>query len=387
MKILHVVPTYLPAVRYGGPIFSVHALCRALAEGGDEVEVYTTNVDGPGTLDVPIGERQVLDGVGVTYFPVTSPRRLYRSPALGSALAEGVRTFDLVHLHSTFLWPTQRAARAAESAGVLFVLSPRGMLCPELIEERGRRRKRAWIRLFEQRTWERAAFLHATSGLEERDLRRLGVRTPIEVVPNGVDLPATHVVESRSDPARPLELLFLGRLSWKKGLADLIDALRGLPPCRLVLAGPDDEGLREALEARAREHGVASRLRFAGCVQGDAKERLLRSADALVLPSHGENFGNVVLEALAAGTPVLCTDRVGACDVVSEARAGLVTNTGPASLHEGLQRLLALSPFERRAMGGRGREAMRRFTWRSVATRLRTAYERARTVSPIETAA
>ena len=86
MKILYVVPTYLPATRYGGPIFAVHGLARALAERGHYVDVFTTNVDGDGESDVPLRQRVELDGVGVYYF--SSPiRRLYWSPQMRSALA------------------------------------------------------------------------------------------------------------------------------------------------------------------------------------------------------------------------------------------------------------------------------------------------------------
>ena len=116
MRILHVVPSYFPAVRYGGPIFAVHGLCKALAARGHEVHVFTTNVDGPGESDVPIGFPVDLDSVQVRYFPCPALRRLYWSPALGHALQCDVAKFDVVHLHSIFLWPTWVAARAAANA-------------------------------------------------------------------------------------------------------------------------------------------------------------------------------------------------------------------------------------------------------------------------------
>ena len=99
MKVLHVVPTYLPALRYGGPIHSVHGLCKALAARGHEVEVFTTNVDGPVDTDVPLGVPVDLDGVKVWYFPVPALRRLYWSPAMGEALQRRVKEFDVVHTH------------------------------------------------------------------------------------------------------------------------------------------------------------------------------------------------------------------------------------------------------------------------------------------------
>jgi hypothetical protein len=85
MRILHVVPSYLPAVRYGGPIFAVHGLCRALASRGHEVQVFTTNIDGPGVTSTPIATPVDLDGLQIRYFTCPLLRRLYWSPALGRA--------------------------------------------------------------------------------------------------------------------------------------------------------------------------------------------------------------------------------------------------------------------------------------------------------------
>src|SRR5262245_46752372 len=113
MRILHVVPTYLPAVRYGGPIFAVHGLCRALVSRGHEVEVVTTNINGSENSAVPIEVPVELDGVQVRYFPSRLLRRLSWAPSLARVLRQQISTFDLVHLHSVFLWPTWAAARSA----------------------------------------------------------------------------------------------------------------------------------------------------------------------------------------------------------------------------------------------------------------------------------
>src|SRR5215475_4210617 len=110
MKILHVVPTYYPAVRYGGPIRSVHGLASALAAQGHDVHVYTTNLDGEGVLPVPLDRPVPLDAVNVWYFATSVGRRLYRSPGMGRALRAKISDFDIVHLHSVFLWPTLAAA-------------------------------------------------------------------------------------------------------------------------------------------------------------------------------------------------------------------------------------------------------------------------------------
>jgi glycosyltransferase involved in cell wall biosynthesis len=181
VKVLHVIPTYVPAWRYGGPMRSVHGLASAQAAAGDRVSVYTTNVDGPDVLDVPVAQPVRRDGVEVWYFPVAFPRRLARSPAMARALHDSISAFDVVHLHSVFLWPTVAAARVCHGIGLPYVLSPRGMLVGDLIAARGRLRKALWLALFERRTVREAAAIVVSSELEARELAAL-------------DLDAAHVV-------------------------------------------------------------------------------------------------------------------------------------------------------------------------------------------------
>lgn len=377
MKILHVVPTYIPAWKHGGPIRSVHGLCKALAARGHQVTVFTTDVDTEGA--VPTGRAVQLDGVKVWYFPVAAPRRLYRSPQMGAALRSRIAGFDVVHLHSVFLWPTAAAARAAERAGVPYLLAPRGMLVPDLLKRRGRWRKAAWIRLVERRTLAHAAGLHATADLEAGEARRLGLDLPpVFVVPNGID-PEPPPAEAPAAPVRDLLsagpfLLYLGRLSWKKGLDRLIPALVRVPDAHLALAGNDEEGIRPRLEALARESGVAGRVVFLGPVDGADKAALLHGCAVLVLPSYSENFGNAVLEAMAAGRPVAVTPEVGLAGVVREERAGIVADGDPAVLGDALRSLLA-DP-DREAMGQRGADAARRrFGWEAVAAQMEGVYQ------------
>lgn len=380
MRLLHVVPTYLPAWRHGGPILAVHGLCRALAARGHEVTVFTTDVHGDGTLDVPLARPVVIDGVEVRYFPVRSPRRLYLAPGLRQAARAEVARFDAVHLHSVFLWPTSAVARAAERVDVPYMLSPRGMLVPELIRAHGRWRKLAWLALAERRTIERAAALHATSALEAGDAARLGFPLPpVFVVPNGIDPePWDGDLAALSPPVRAVVeggpfLLFLGRLSWKKGLDRLIPALAAVPGAALAVAGNDEEGLRPGLERLARDAG---RVRFLGPVHGADKAALLHRAAALVLPSRSENFGNVVLEAWAAGRPVAVTPEVGLAATVRETGTGIVVD---GDLGKALAGLLA-DPARLDAMGRRGAEAIYdRFGWPAVAREMEEVYHRVMT--------
>lgn len=359
MRILHVVPTYFPARRYGGPIVSVHGLCRALAARGHDVQVFTTNVDGPGTLDVPVAKNVDVDGVQVRYFPSPQPR-LYWSPAMRRALAAETRAFDVVHTHAVYLWPGVAAARTARSAGVPYVISPRGMLVPELIARKSRIVKSLWLRLLEQRAFAHASAIHFTSQLEWDDARRVALPLPSPIViPNGVDLPPRPDV-TRDDRT----LVFLGRVTWKKGLDRVIEALPRLG-ARLLVAGNDEEGLTPRLRELAARNGAT--VEFLGPVYGPAKDELLARATLFVLLSTSENFGNAVLEALAMETPVVLSEGVGLAGDVVRAKAGVL----------GLDDVPALlaDRARREEMGRNGRALVEsRFAWPAIAEQMERAY-------------
>lgn len=380
MKIAHVVPTYLPAWRYGGPIRSVHSLCRALTETGNDVDVFTTSVNGERDSDVPLMQPVYVEGVNVRYYPSVRLRRLYWAPDLRNEFEARVRDYDVIHLHSVFLWPTLAAARVAQRAGVPYVVSPRGALVNDLFRRRGWLRKTLWMTLFENRTLERAAAVHVTSTREADELRRFGLRLRrIELIPNGLDVPQSseHSNLPASLSERPREdplILYLGRLSWEKGLDRLIDALPSLPRGFAVIAGNDDSNYRTRLEQRAHSLRVAERIVFTGPLSRPQVEALLTRASVLVLPSYSENFGNVVLEAMAAGCPVVVTEAVGAAEIVRESRAGIVIPGEPASLCAAVRQLIDDSDL-RRAMGERGKRAIReRFTWRTIVARMSEVY-------------
>ena len=367
-------------MRYGGPIYSVHALARALARRGNEVHVYTTNIDGESVSPVPLREPVDIDGVQVWYFSTGFGRRLYRSPAMGRALRANLQDFDVLHLHSVFLWPTTVAARMARHYNVPYILSPRGMLVPDLIRRKSAFAKRLWIALFERRNIAGAAAIHFTSQIEAEDFKAIGLKlNDAVIVPNGIDIVEVETQIRHEDEAtrrtRPY-LLSLGRISWKKRLDCLIRAVAQVPDIDLVIAGNDDEGLQPTLAQLAHQVGIADRVTFVGPVEGARKWLLFREAQIFVLPSYSENFGIAALEAMAAGCPVIVTPGVGISTAVSEARAGLVTEADPSALANAINALLADADLRKR-MGEAGHQAaLQSFSWDAIAMQIESVYRR-----------
>lgn len=376
MKILHVVPTYLPALRYGGPIFAVHALCRALVGLGHEVHVCTTSIDGPGELDVPVGVPVEREGVNVWYFRADRLRRLAVSSGMQAWIGKQITQFDLLHTHSVFLWPPWHAARSARTQGVPYVMAPRGMLVPELIARRNRLAKTLWLRLLEWRNIAGADAIHFTSELERSDAERLAI--PLRravVIPNGIDFEELRALGDGSPgPELGRYVLYLGRLNWKKGLDRLLRAMCLAPALRAVIAGSDEDGYRASLERLARECEVANRVRFLDPVYGAAKWRLLRGACALVLPSQSENFGNAVLEAMATARPVVVSPNVGLAAAVRDSGCGTVVESEPGVLAAALEQLWRDEPLCRQ-MGERGRALVEReYGWPNIAGQVERMY-------------
>ena len=379
MRILHVIPAYYPAVRYGGPIRSVHGLAAALVRRGHEVHVYTTSVDGATDLDVPIGQPVDVEGVLVHYFPVPTLRRLCWAPALATQLRETIHSFHVVHLHSVWLWPTYAAARIAHRAGVPYLLAPRGMLMAGVLRERSPWVKRAWLQLIEKHSLREAAGIHVTAQNEGEELAAQGLaRAPIHCVPNGVEHPTCPAPLENgpfADLPRPYAL-FLSRISWKKGLDRLIRAWRHVPDLLLVIAGNDDESYLPELRRIAQQEGVTDRVRFIGPASDSEKWGLYANAEMFLLPSYSENFGNVVAEAMAMRCPVVITEDVGIAPLVREADAGRVTSGDPLPLAATINALHA-DPTLRRRLGANGHAAVERLlSWNAVGEQIEHVYRR-----------
>jgi len=369
-----VIPHYYPAVRYGGPIRSVHGLAAASAALGHDVHVYTTNVDGPGVSNVPEGAPLDRDGVKVWYFPSRTVKRIYRSAAMNRALHATVASFDVVHIHYIWVWTTVAAAAAARKHDVPYVLAPRGMLVADLIRRKSMLAKRLWLTLFGRRDVERAAAIHVTSTAEAENLRALGFTLPrISLIENGIEAPAEACAADETASDAPY-ILFLGRISWKKGLDRLLRALTSVDTADLIIAGYDENGYSAELKQLARKLGVEDRVQFVGPAENEAKWRLLRGARCFVLSSYNENFGMAVLEAMAAGCPVVVSEEVGLADVVRESGSGLVTAGDPEPLTRAINAVLS-SPDIRAEMAAAGIRTVReRYGWPRIAAQMQALY-------------
>jgi len=382
MKILHVIANLAP--RYGGPSKACWEMARAVARLGHEVSIYTTNQDGPGELAVPVDRPVYRDGVEIRYFPIQSPRFWGTSLPLARALRQKIPAVDLVHLHSLYLFHNLVAGYYCRRYAIPYLMRPQGTLDP-YIYRRHRWRKRLMEIWFEDNNIRRAAALHFTTAEEAELAAPFTFQTPGLVVPLGIDsselalLPEAGRFRDRYPELGDKHIiLFFGRVNFKKGLDILVRAFgvvaRRREDVHLVIAGPDNEGWGDKVRTWLSEAGLLARTTFTGMLLGPEKLAVLRDAEMFVLPSYSENFGIAVIEAMAAGLPVIISDKVNIWREVQAGGAGRVIPCEAGPLAEQILELLA-QPELARQMGRNGRTLVQeRFQWPRIAQNLAAAY-------------
>jgi glycosyltransferase involved in cell wall biosynthesis len=281
--------------------------------------------------------------------------------------------FDLIHNHSLWWLPNIYPGMVRRRyANCRLIVSPRGTLSRWALGFKALRKKVFWC-VLQERALRGADCFHATAESEAEDIRRLGFIQPICILPNGIDVPP---LEKMHEGSRR-RLLFLGRIHPIKGVDILLRAWRAVQDrfrdWELHVAGPDDGGHLAGMQALAG-HLRLDRVVFRGPLYGEEKWRAYRAAELVVLPTHSENFGLTVAEALAAGTPAIVTVGAPWGGLVREG-AGWWIDIGIDPLIAGLEEALASSPEHLAQMGVAGRQWMLRdYSWRRIGEQSAVTY-------------
>lgn len=337
MKILHLIPTYKPAYIYGGPIFSISLLCEQLAKAGCEVRMLTTTANGPDELDVPIGKKVNVDGVETIYFRRLTKDHSHLSPGLMRQVWQDCRRYDVVHIHSWWNIPVMFSVLACWLRGVRPVLSPRGMLSDFTFQKNSRSPKAIFHRTIGKFLL-RKTHLHLTSEAERQEC--LDISDDSFVLPNLIQTAESNFLQNLKNEV--FTIAFLSRIHPKKNLEGLFGALEKVSfDFRLRIAGMGEEAYLEALKKLAASKGLAEKMEWTGELHGDKKFRFYANADLFVLPSFNENFANVVIEVLSAGTPVLISEQVGLSSYIRENGLGWTCGTDATGIAEKLEEIFA----------------------------------------------
>lgn len=374
LSILHVIDWI--AERYGGPARNVRDVSAALANRGHRVVVLTTDRDGPQRLSES-ERRRLSSGPDWQVVPVPT-----RGPGISPDFARRawslVNEADVVHLRGIYNPASAVAGAIAVRRGVPFVQQLHGAATDYHWRQK-RWKKAPWEMLVQRPLLTRASAAIVQTEIEAEEGLKVFPTARMRLVPPPIiDDEAGPDLAERSG-VHPSTIGFLGRLSEKKGVPTLVAAFAEIeakfPETRLVVAGPDDEGIGARMKREVHRLGLDSRVDFPGMVVGAEKAELLAEFAVFVLPSANESFGIAVAEAMAAGVPVIVTREVGIAGDIEAAGAGLVAPRDVEGIATALDRLLS-DPSEARAIGAAGRRfALRSYTRSASVAALERIYQ------------
>ncbi|MFM0335450.1 glycosyltransferase [Paraburkholderia fungorum] len=354
MKILHLLASVDP--RAGGPVEGVRRSGVAMQEAGHEIEVAT--------CDAPRDAYLAAFPFPVHVFGPTSNRYSY-SARLVPWLSANAPLFDAVIVHGLWQYHGFAAWKALRKSAVPYYVYAHGMLDPWFKETYPLKHLKKWLYWpwAEYRVLRDARAVIFTTE-EERSRARQSFwlyRAHERVVPFGTTVPTLEAEPLREAFLQAVPglrgkriVLFLGRVHAKKGCDLLIDAFARIasrdPALHLVIAGPDETGWEATLRAQAQAAGIAQRVSLPGMLQGDLKWGAFHASDVFVLPSHQENFGVAVAEALGTGLPTLISDKVNVWREIEVDGAGLVAPDTVDGTEKNLVRWLELDDTARATM-------------------------------------
>ena len=423
MKVIQVVPSI--GREAAGPSYSVPGMCRGLHENGVDVTLHLRK----------LGEISHTDYKVVTYPWYPYLQGVAYCPEMYKGLKKACLDADVIHSNALWMMPCVYPLWACKGTKCKLVVAPRGSLATWSLKK-GWLKKKVFGWLLQNAVLRHADMFHATCEKEYEEIRAQGYKQPVAIVPIGMDLPELEKKPQNTEEyapehnvlgntqkgccaqddaaspqfkvkssqfavgdnvlgtqnsayapvARPSEILrttthlkrivFFGRVHKVKAVDNLVKAwgalYADLPDWELVIAGPDC-GAKAELDAIIAEEDIP-RVRFTGEINGQAKYDFLTDADIYVLPSHTENFGITVAEALACGTPTVASQGTPWEGLETE-KCGKWVPIGVEPLVIALRELTSLTDEERVAMGQRGIEWIRRdFSWEGIGAKMKAAY-------------
>lgn len=363
MNILHVISGL--DINSGGPSKSVSELTLSLAQTGLEVTLITQATPNPYVKESP------YKNFKLSFVNDTSFKQVLNDKLLNNK-------FDLLHGHCIWQMPVHYMAQLARKKNIPYIISPRGMLEPWALNYKKWKKKIA-LALYQRFDLANASCIHATAKMEADNIRKLGFKNPIAVIPNGIDLSEFPYPYSKP-PQKKYTLLFLSRIHIKKGIELLIEAWSKIDKekrkfWQINIAGNGEDDYIKSLEQRIKNKGLENEIKYIGPQFGSDKIKSYQQADLFILPTYSENFGIVIAEALACEVPVITTKGTPWQDLQTY-KCGWWVNNDIETLAQTIQQAISLSDEERLLMGKRGRQLIiEKYSMEMVATQMIRLYE------------
>jgi glycosyltransferase involved in cell wall biosynthesis len=376
MKILHVIPGLQNS---SGPTQVVRYLAAYATELGHDVTIAYVSNRKP-DIDLSVFDPRVK----IKDFPATLLHHWAFSPALWSFLKNQVSSFEIIHLHSLWLFPNIAVRYWASRQGVPYVIRPIGSLQPWAFQYKNW--KKTWyFKLVEKQNIEGAACIHVAAEDESNNIERFRFSTPVSVIPNGIEtsifdlaqMPANDNARNQLGlPNNAFIILFLSRIHPVKNLEFLVDVAADVvakySQAYFAIAGPDDSSYANAIKQKIMDLGLEKNSCFLGEVEGERKLQCFQAANVFMLPSLSENFAIVVAEAMAAGLPVVISRETPWASVVDK-QAGFWLPLNKRAFVEAIAKLIEDERL-RLEMGSQATALAKRFDWAVIAKKVTDLY-------------
>jgi len=383
MKINLIIPTFYPATGFGGPIFSTLYASQALSSlDGVELIVSTTNANANNEkkLDVEINKPiEFNKNFFVKYYNAVVGEV---SISLFANIWREIKSADVIHLQAIFGTAIPVSLLYAKIFKKPLLLSPRGSLCSWCLGQ-GNSFKQLWLKILIKPFYKSIAW-HATSDAEKEDILTIFPEAKVYKVPNGIDINAYKTINFCNkkeyikkylnlDITPSKIIVSMGRLHKVKGfdilIRSFIEVLKVYPEAILLIAGKD-AGEKKHLEKIINELNIGKQIYFVGEVSDQNKIDFLANADLFVLPSHTENFGNVYVESLAAGTPIVASTGTPWSEVETSNCGKWVKN----SIEKTTIAIIEMLNQDREKMRSNAKKLAQKYNWKTIAIQFKTIF-------------
>lgn len=368
MKVIHFIASIDKTG--GGTTAYMKLLAEELAQHKISQIVISGKSENP--VDICGVEVQLFKSTGLTPFHVSRKKEIYNSYISLLKLEKP----DIVHINGLWNYENTLFQKAAQILNIKVILSPHGMLEPYILKRNPLKKKIALF-LYQGKSLQKADAIHATAVSELEQIKSLGYQNPSVIIPNGID---TRVIPQKNgklnQESGTRNLLFLSRVHPKKGIDVLIKAVSQLKDkkLRITIAGNGEEDYINELKQLTKSLRVTEQFHFVGPVYGKEKWELYANSDVFVLPTHSENFGIVVVEALHIGLPVLTTQGT-PWEELNIHRCGWWIELSVINLVSALEEIIKTNVETLQFMGENGKKLVeQKYTIESVAKTMRNFY-------------
>ena len=376
MKVCLVTPAFFPAMVYGGPIVSMYNTTTELAKLGVEINVSTSSANGKVHLNVDTNTyKKLKNNLFVKYYKDTVIGRF--SWSFTKNIKRDIKYNDIVHIQDIFSLYIPVSLYYANKYNKPIIISTRGSFCAWCLSTKKSFLKKIWLKLFINPFVKNAAW-HATSIEEKRDILKVYPVAKVCIIPNGINLSdyGKHEKLNKKDFVYKFTnikkesidkiIISMGRIHQKKGFDILITSFEKMladhPNSILLIAGKDDGELNELLKLISKLN-LQEHVFFIGQVYGQDKINFYANADLFILTSHDENFGNVYLESLASGTPIIATKNT-PWNIVEDYKCGKCVENFPESIYKAINSLFLR---DKKVLNYNAIELSKKFTWKRIA--------------------